>query len=270
MAALEFSVKDNIATLLLNRPEAKNAINIELRDQLEAALLTIDADREVRAVVITGAGGSFCAGGDVRAMNASADTMTVEARRARMQSAHRGVRTLAGLDRPVIAAVDGPAFGAGFSLALLADMVVATPRARFCMAFARIGLIPDYGALYTLPRIVGVARAKEIMFSARELSAAEAHDLGIVLEVVEPEGLMDRAMAMARAFANASPVAVALTKSALGSSLGSTLDTMLDIEASGQGIAGVSEYAKESFRRFAAREPARFVWPAAPGGAKAS
>jgi 2-(1,2-epoxy-1,2-dihydrophenyl)acetyl-CoA isomerase len=263
MAALQCTVENHIATLVMNRPEAKNAINIEMRDELEAALAAVDADREVRAVILTGAGGSFCAGGDVRAMNATADTMTVEARRARMQSAHRGVKTLAGLDRPVIAAVDGPAFGAGFSLALLADMVIATPRARFCMAFARIGLVPDYGALYTLPRIVGLARAKEIMFSAREISAQEARDLGIVLEIVEPEALMDRARAMAGAFANASPVAMAMTKSALGSSLSSTLDTMLGIEASAQGIAGVSEYAKESFRRFAAREPARFVWPKA-------
>jgi 2-(1,2-epoxy-1,2-dihydrophenyl)acetyl-CoA isomerase len=179
-----------------------------------------------------------------------------------MQRAARTVKTLAGLDRPVIAAVDGPAYGAGFSLALLADMVVATPRARFCMAFARIGLVPDYGSLYTLPRIVGIARAKEIMLSARDVGAEEARALGIVLEIVEPDALLARAQALAGALAAASPVAVSLTKSALNSSLASDLPTMLDIEASAQGIAGVSAYAKESFRRFAEREPSRFVWPA--------
>jgi 2-(1,2-epoxy-1,2-dihydrophenyl)acetyl-CoA isomerase len=141
-------------------------------------------------------------------------------------------------------------------------LVLATPRARFCMAFARIGLIPDYGALYTLPRIVGVARAKEIMYSAREIGAAEARDLGIVLEIAEADALLPRAKEMARALAGASPVALSLTKSALNSSLASDLSTMLDIEAAGQGIAGVSDYAKESFRRFAAKEPAQFIWPA--------
>lgn len=264
MPALELSVENHIATLLLNRPEAKNALNAEISDGLEAALQKIGADREIRVVIITGAGGAFCAGGDVRAMNASAGQMTAEARRTSMQRHHRNVRMLAGLDRPVIAAVDGPAFGAGFSLALLADMVIATPRARFCMAFARIGLIPDFGALYTLPRIVGMARAKEIMFSAREIGAVEARELGIVLELAEVEALLPRARALATALASASPLALSLTKNALNSSLGSDLTTMLEIEAAGQGIAGASDYAKESFRRFAAREPARFVWPA-PG-----
>ncbi len=267
MPALEFTVESNIATLTLNRPEAKNALNAEISDGLEAALQRIGVDREIRVLVISGAGGAFCAGGDVRAMNASAGEMTAEMRRTSMQRHHRNVKMLASLDRPVIAAVDGPAFGAGFSLALLADMVIATPRARFCMAFARIGLIPDFGALYTLPRIVGMARAKEIMFSAREIGAIEARELGLVLEIAEVEALMPRARALATALANASPLALSLTKSALNSSLGSDLATMLDIEAAGQGIAGASDYAKESFRRFAAREPARFVWPA-PGPAQ--
>ena len=267
MPALELTIDNHIATIVLNRPEAKNAINVEMSDLLDSTMLQIDGDRAIRVVLITGAGDAFCAGGDVRAMNATADQMTAESRRLRMQRAHRTVKTLAGLDRPVIAAVDGPAFGAGFSIALLADMVVATPRARFCMAFARIGLIPDYGSLYTLPRIVGIARAKEIMFSAREVGAEEARALGIVMEIAEPDALRARARALAEAMAGASPVAVSLTKSALNSSLGSELATMLDIEASGQGIAGISDYAKESFRRFANREPARFVWPAA-GAAK--
>lgn len=264
MSDLEFSVADHVATLTLNRPAAKNALSAEMADGLEAALAAIEADREVRAVIITGAGGAFCAGGDVRAMNAGAAQNTPEVRRAGMQRHHRNVRKLAALDRPVIAAVDGPAFGAGFSMALLADMIIATPRARFCMAFARVGLIPDFGALYTLPRIVGMARAKELMFSAREVGAAEARELGIVMELAAPEALLDRARAVAGAFANASPLALSLTKNALASSLNSDLATMLDIEAAGQGIAGASDYAKESFRRFAAREPARFAWPAAP------
>lgn len=267
MTTLKFTLHDDVATITFNRPEARNALDAEMSDGLDRALIEIEANQDIRAVILTGAGGAFCAGGDVRSMNASAEQMTVEARRTRMRHGHRSIARLAGLDRPVIAAVDGPAFGAGFSLALLADLVIATPRARFCMAFARIGLIPDYGALYTLPRIVGLARAKEIMFSAREVSAAEAKSLGIVLEVVETEALMLRAQALANALAQASPLAFSLTKSALNSSLDSNFAAMLDIEATAQGVAGASDYAKEAFRRFAAHEPARFGWPkAAPKG----
>lgn len=262
MPALEMTVENNVATLLLNRPEAKNALSPEMADELEAALSHIARNRDIRAVILTGAGGAFCAGGDVRAMNASAGKLDAEGRRNSMMRHHINVRALAALDRPVIAAVEGVAYGAGFSLALLADIVLASPRARFCMAFARIGLVPDYGALYTLPRIVGIARAKEIMFSAREIGAEEAHDLGIALEVVPGEGLMDRAREMAAAFANASPLALSLTKSALNNSLGSDFNTMLDVEATAQGAAGLSDYARESFRRFAEKQPARFVWPA--------
>lgn len=264
MSALQFIVHDHVATLVFNRPEARNAINAEMTEGLEAALIAIEANREIRAVIVTGAGGAFCAGGDVRALNTDSDQVTPEERRFRFRRGHRTISLLANLDRPVIAAVDGPAFGAGFSLALLADMIIATPRARFCMAFARIGLIPDYGALYTLPRIVGIARAKELMLTGRELGAAEAQALGLVLELVEPDALMTRAETMAAAFADASALAMSLTKAALNASLGSSFTTMLDLEATGQGVAGASAYAKEAFRRFAAREPASFRWPVTP------
>ncbi len=268
MSSLEFTVADNIATITFNRPAARNALDAEMSDGLERALIDIEANQDIRAVILTGAGGAFCAGGDVRSMNDTADRMTAEARRARMRHGHRTVARLAALDRPVIAAVEGPAFGAGFSLALLADMVIATEGARFCMAFARIGLIPDYGALYTLPRIVGIARAKEIIFSAREVGAVEAKELGIVLEVVQAGALMSRARALAAALVQASPLALSLTKTALNTSLDSNFTTMLDLEATAQGVAAASDYAREAFRRFAAREPARFSWPEAtpPGG----
>ena len=131
------------------------------------------------------------------------------------------------------------------------------------MAFGRIGLVPDYGSLYTLPRAVGLQRAREIMFSARDIGALEAKELGIALEVIPHEDLMARAMAMARAIANASPTAIAMTKDALQGSLESSLDSVLELEAAAQATAFSSAYAKDAFSRFAEKKPARFQWPQA-------
>ena len=261
MSDFEFTVEGPVATFLLNRPHARNAFSADISQGLLNALERIESDQSVRALIITGSGGVFCSGGDIKAMSSSTGVITPDERRTRMKRSHRIINLLASLDRPIIAAVDGPAFGAGFSLALWADMVIATPSARFCMAFARVGLIPDYGAMYTLPRIVGLSRAKEIMLSAREIDAEEAKTLGIVLEITTAKNLLLRAQSIAQSLTTASPLAISLTKSGLNSSFGSDLTTMLEIEATGQGMAGTSEYAKESFKRFTEREPLRFTWP---------
>lgn len=262
METIQYTFDDGVATITLDRPKSKNALDITMTEELDQVLTQITRDEAVRAVILTGAGGAFCAGGDVRKMN-SATEQTAEGRRAHMRTSARVVKALHSLDRPVVAAVDGVAFGAGFSLALLADIVLVSSNARFCMAFARIGLMPDYGAIYTLPRIVGLQRAKEIMFSAREISAVEARDLGIALEVTEPDALLPRARALASALAHASPTAMALTKDALNGALGSSLDSVLEIEAAGQGLLGSTAYARDAFRRFAEKQPGRFQWPGA-------
>ena len=262
METLSYHCDDGVATLVLNRPQSKNALDATMTRELDELLVQITRDEALRCLVITGAGGAFCAGGDVRRMNQDG-AQSPEQRRAQMRHAHRIVKALHALDRPVIAAVDGPAFGAGFSIALLADIILASDRARFCMAFGRIGLVPDYGSLYTLPRAVGLQRAREIMFSARDIGALEAKELGIALEVIPHEDLMARAMAMARAIANASPTAIAMTKDALQGSLESSLDSVLELEAAAQATAFSSAYAKDAFSRFTERKPARFQWPQA-------
>lgn len=264
MADLEISQQDAVMVLTLNRPEARNALSEAMVDGLEGALRDVESRRDVRAVVITGAGGAFCSGGDVRGMKERMANTDPDARRLRMRRQHRLVKLIHDLERPVIAAVDGVAYGAGFSLTLLCDLVVATDRARFCMAFARIGLIPDYGALYTLPRLVGVARAKELLLSAREISAQEAQALGLVLDVVPSEVLMPRAMALAQSLAGASPTGVAMTKNAIQRSLGMELHAVLDLEATGQATASLTEYHAEAIRRMTAKEPLAFQWPALP------
>jgi 2-(1,2-epoxy-1,2-dihydrophenyl)acetyl-CoA isomerase len=257
---LLYEAVDGVGTLTLNRPQAKNSLSIELCDELNDLLPRIRADAGVRALVLTGAGGAFCSGGDVGGMN-KAGPRTAADVRAGMDRYHRITLALAGMDKPVIAAIDGVAFGAGFSIALLCDIVLASDRARFCMVFQRIGLVPDMGALYTLPRAVGMQRARELMFSAREVGAAEAHALGIAMEVLPADALLPRAQEMARSFCGASGVAMAMTRKALQASMQTDLAAMLEYEATAQGVAATGDYLKEAARRFMAKEPAQFSWP---------
>jgi len=258
MDAVLFEVTDGVATLTMNRPARKNALDAELRAELAQRVHEIERDRSVRAVVLTGSGGAFCAGGDLRGIQAAA--LDNDGWRQRMKDVHAWLLPLLTLDRPLIAAVDGPAFGAGFSLALAADFVVASPRARFCLSFMRIGVVPDFGALYTLPRIVGVQRAKELMLSARELSALEAKALGIVLELVPPDDLLRRAQALAASFVQASPLAVSLVKRALAAAP-ADLQTMLEFEADAQALCFGSAPHKAAVARFLDKQPALFQWP---------
>lgn len=257
---LLYQVSDGVATLTLNRPQTRNALSLAMCDELNDLLPRVRADNGVRALVLTGAGGAFCAGGDVSGMN-KAGPRTAADVRAGMDRYHRITTSLAGMDKPVIAAVDGVAYGAGFSMALLCDLVLSSERARFCMVFQRIGLVPDMGALYTLPRAVGMQRARELIYSAREVGAEEAKALGIALEVLPADALLARAQALARSFCGASGVAVAMTRKALQMSLQTDLAAMLEYEATAQGVAATSDYLKEAARRFMAKEPAQFSWP---------
>ena len=257
---LQFSREGDLAILTLNRPTVRNALSPAMRDGLSDAIRRIESDHSVHAVLLCGAGGHFCSGGDVKAM-ADGDSPSAEARLERMRSYHSLIVSLAQLDRPVVAAIDGVAFGAGFGLALLADMMVVSSRARLCMAFQRVGLVPDFGASYSLPRVVGVQRAKEILFSAREINAQEAVRLGLALEVVEPDQLHDRARALAMALASASPVATGLTKRMLHAAPSAGLQQMLEMESTAQSIAATSVYALQAFDAFAHKQPLKFRWP---------
>jgi 2-(1,2-epoxy-1,2-dihydrophenyl)acetyl-CoA isomerase len=248
-----------IATLTLNRPQQKNAMDMSMRVALREAVYAIRQDRSIRAVVLCGAGEDFCAGGDLRGMNVA----SAEEGRNRLDDLHGWVGMLLDLDRPVIAAVDGVAYGAGFSLALAADFVLATPRARFCMPFMKVGLVPDCGAFYTLPRVIGLARAKDLVFTAREIQAEEAQRIGAVFEIVAQDMLLARAMRIAASLAGASPVAFGLAKRALNQSLGADLRAMLELESAAQGIAFSTEFHREAVQRFKDKTTPLFQWPAA-------
>jgi 2-(1,2-epoxy-1,2-dihydrophenyl)acetyl-CoA isomerase len=246
------------ALVTLDNPKARNAFTPEIREGMGQALATIRADADIRAVVITGAGGCFCAGGDIRGMAAVSEPDGAVAR-SRVHDIQRWMAELITLDRPVIAAVDGPAYGAGFSLALAADIVLASTRARFSLSFMKMGLIPDCGIFFTLPRVVGVQRAKELMLTAREVDAEEARALGIAMELHEPEQLLPRALALAERFATASPLAVSLCKRIV--TPGGELASLLEAEANAQALALGSVYHRGAVQRFLAKQPPAFQWP---------
>ncbi|MFC6283891.1 MULTISPECIES: enoyl-CoA hydratase/isomerase family protein [Polaromonas] len=266
---VDYSVTAHVATICLNRPERRNAMDIEMRRELGEAAQDAVADPGVRAIVLTGSGGHFCAGGDIKDMQAG-ERLDAAAGRLRMKGAHTGIQAFFETDKPVIAAVDGYAYGGGFGLALIADIVLATPAARFCMSFMKVGLVPDCGALYTLARSVGLHRAKAAMLSARELDAQTGMDWGFVHELVSSADLLPYAQAMAEALAGGSAAAIALTKQALNQSQVTGFAAMLEIEASAQGIAFSSDFHREAIGDFVARRPSRFVWPGVPQAASVS
>lgn len=261
MAHLDIQIDNGVATLTMNRPDARNALSDEMKSLFAQAVPSLAADPQVHALVLTGANAVFCAGGDLRGMLAARPTMTVERGRARMRDVQPWIRQLAELDKPLIAAVHGPAYGAGFSLALLADIVLATPQARFCMSFMRVGLVPDFAALYSLPRVVGVQRAKELMMTAREVAADEALQLGLVMELQPQEQLLARAQALGRSFAGASPLAFSLLKRELGMALATDLATTLNNEADHQALCFQSDAHAQAVQRFLDKQPASFQWP---------
>lgn len=258
MTTIRYEVREQVATLTLDQPATRNAVNPQMREEIADVVRGVKQDRSIRALVITGAGGHFCSGGDLR--NIASAGLDNQGWRERFHSLHHWLQDLITLDRPVIAAVDGAAYGAGLGLALAADMVIATPRARFCVSFMRVGLVPDFGLFYTLPRIVGPQRAKELMFSAREVGAEEAVRLGLAMELQAPEQLLARAHAIAASFVNASPMALSLVKRTLAA--GGDLATQLELEANAQSLAMGTQAHRDAVQAFLAKQPAPFKWPA--------
>jgi 2-(1,2-epoxy-1,2-dihydrophenyl)acetyl-CoA isomerase len=256
---IHWEVREQVATLTLDQPTTRNALSQAMREEIAEAVRSTRHDRSIRALVITGANGHFCSGGDLRSIGSAG--LDNQGWRERLHDLHDWLHDLMTLDRPVIAAVDGAAYGAGFGLALAADFVIATPRARFCASFMKVGLVPDCGTFYTLPRIVGPQRAKELMLSAREVGAEEALRLGIAMELQAPEQLLARAQAIAASFVKASPVAVSLVKRAVAT--GGDLAAQLEFEANAQALAMGTQVHKDAVQDFLAKRPPSFAWPAA-------
>lgn len=256
--AIKYSVHDGVATVVLNRPRFKNALNFDMRSELDEVVCVIQRDRRIKVLVLNGAGGAFCSGGDISAMQ---DAYTAEQARDRMLDLHLVIENLLTLDRPIITVIEGPAYRAGLGLALTGDLILASTDAKFCLSFLKLGAIPDCGIFYTLPRMIGMQRAKALAFSAREFGAQEALQMGIVAEIHSSEQIHERAASVARALA-ALPLSVLnLTKRAFNLSLDSHLGSMLELEATGQGIARSVPFHHQEATKFMQKKPLSFKWP---------
>jgi 2-(1,2-epoxy-1,2-dihydrophenyl)acetyl-CoA isomerase len=253
---LRLEVDGPVAILTLDRPEALNALTVPLKVALRDALESLAADRAVRTVILTGAGRAFCAGQDLAEREQpDAAPLDVEVR----ERYNPIIRALRSMGQPVIAAVNGVAAGAGASLAFACDLRIAAEEARFVLAFGRIGLVPDSGATWFLPRLVGPAKAAELALVGDPVDAAEALRLGLVSKVVPGDQLLSEATALAERVAAGAPLAMALTKEALQRSLTIDLDEALEGEAKLQGIAGASADHAEGLAAFREKRPPRFT-----------
>jgi 2-(1,2-epoxy-1,2-dihydrophenyl)acetyl-CoA isomerase len=252
---LRVEIADAIATLTLDRPEALNALTASLKRDLLAALRRIGRDRSVRAVVLTGAGRAFCAGQDLKERLApDAPPLSVVLR----DEYNPIISAMRSLDQPIVGAINGVAAGAGASLAFACDVRVAAEDASFALAFGRIGLVPDSGATWFLPRLVGPAKAAELALVGTPLSAADAERFGLVAKVVPADALAGEARAIATRLAGLAPIALAQTKRALERSWSLDLDAALEEEAWRQGIAGATADHAEGIAAFVEKRPPVF------------
>lgn len=256
--AIRFAIEDDIARLVLNRPEQRNALDLDMRDDIARAVRELRVSGGAKALVITGAGGAFCVGGDLRALSEGRRPAT--ANRERIRRLHVWFSELLDLEMPVVAVVDGPAFGAGFNLALAADFILATPRAQMCAVFVRIGLVPDLGGLQLLPRIVGLQRAKEIIFSGRVLGVEEAQRLGIVHRIVPQDDPLAAGVAFAQRFRNAPTEAIGMAKTILNQSFNLDRHALAEMESYAQTVALETPYHHEAVADFLSKKPLGFVW----------
>jgi len=249
-------INDGVLTLTLNRPEALNSFNVEMKEALLAGLKDAAKDKNVRVVLLTGAGRAFSAGQDLKERTAPGVADLGTELRLRYNPMVLAMRKL---EKPVIGAINGVAAGAGISVALACDLRIAADNASFIEVFARVGLVPDTGSSWFLPRLVGYAKAAEMSFTTDPVDAATAERIGLVNRVVPADQLMTEATALAAKLAQAAPMALGLAKRALNRALESGLEEQLEYEAQLQSIVGRSKDHQEGVAAFVEKRPARFT-----------
>lgn len=251
------SLASGIATIVLNRPDSRNAINDQMRAELIAAFEWADSSSKVRAVVLTGAGKGFCAGGDVKGMHdrLSAPVGDVAFNGwKRQKSTHRGIAVIHHMSKPVIAAVNGSAVGLGLDMAMACDFIIAADGARMAMSFVRRGLVSDGGGMYFLPRRVGLVKAKELILTGRDISTDEALVIGLVDRVCPAQDLLEQAQAWADELSQGSVAAIALTKAILDQSLESTADQIFALGREAQAICYTTSQHRALVEDFLSRK----------------
>jgi 2-(1,2-epoxy-1,2-dihydrophenyl)acetyl-CoA isomerase len=244
------STDNGIMTLTLNRPERLNAMSAEMTNGIKDALERAATDSSIGCIVLAGAGRGWCAGGDVKAMESRDRALTFEERVERLHRSHQLPLTIRQLPKVVIAMIHGPVAGAGLGLALSCDLRIAGKAARFGTAFARIGFSGDWGGAWSLTRLVGTAKARELYFTADIIDADEAGRLGIVNRVVADEELRDATMALARRIADGPPIALGYMKQNLLAAETEPFQTVLDLEAMHQSRCAFTEDHKEAVAAF--------------------
>ena len=253
-STLDLATADGVTTITLNRPDALNALNAPMRRELRAVLRDVGRDPATRAVILTGSGRAFCAGADLRG-----GAEEREFRRVLVDEYHPIIAAMRELPKPIVAAVNGAAAGAGLSLALAADLVVAAESARFVVAFHRIGLVPDSGLTRVLVRALGRHRAFELLLGERHLDAAEAATAGLVAATVPDDRLRSVAADLARRLASGPTTGIALTKRLVNLAEDATLAEGLTAEAALQDVAGRTEDHAEGVAAFGEKRDPTFT-----------
>jgi 2-(1,2-epoxy-1,2-dihydrophenyl)acetyl-CoA isomerase len=253
---VEVDPEAGIGTITLNRPDALNALTVPMKQSLLAAFRQVGRDKAVRAVILTGAGRAFCAGQDLRERLApDAAPLGVEVR----ERYNPIIREMRSLPKPIVGAINGVAAGAGASLAMACDIRIASDGASFALAFGRVGLVPDSGATWLLPRLVGMTRAVELALLGDSISAEEAVRLGLVGRAVPADDLDSEVRSVAVRLAAGAPRAMAFTKRALNAAWAHDLDAALDYEAHLQDLAGRTRDHAEGLAAFVEKRPPRFT-----------
>lgn len=237
----------SIATIVLNRPKAMNALDRILVDELTDTLESLQANKDIRCIILTGMGKAFCAGGDLGHLSTLSDPIYF---REFVADVGRLAFTIMKMEKPVIAMVNGVAAGAGFNLALACDLIICAQSARFAQSFSKVGLIPDCGGLFLLPRIVGPHKAKELMFTADLIDATTALNLGLVNRVVENDKLEAEVTQLAHKLAAAPPIALGFTKKIINHSFEFDIETILEREADLQTVCMETQDYREGVAAF--------------------
>lgn len=261
MPQILLEVRNYVATITLNRPDAYNAISDQMRVELRDAIECINKDKDIRIAVITGAGKAFCAGGDIKLMKERIDQRIPYSERLETYRVDVAgmVKTIKSIRQPLIAAINGAAFGAGCSIALLCDIRIAADRAKFGLPFGKRGLVPDWGATYFLPRLIGVSKAMELTATGRSIDAQTALKMGLVNAIAPADELMECVHAYCADMLQSSPASLMEGKAAMYCSLAAELDAALEREAQVQSACYCSDDHREGVDSFLDKRDANFT-----------
>ncbi|ETX07637.1 enoyl-CoA hydratase/isomerase family protein [Candidatus Entotheonella palauensis] len=261
-APVLYTKTGNVTTLTLNRPDKLNAMNEALMGELERYLIDIESDPEVRAVILTGAGRGFCSGGDQtrdRTNEGQEKCFDGDLGGDVIERLNRCILRMQNLPKPIIGCINGVAVGAGCNLALATDLRIASDAAKFGEVFSRIGLVPDGGGTYFLPRLVGTAKALELIMLGDMIEAEEAHRIGLVNRVVPADQLQAETQQLAERLGNGPTLAHGLAKTGVYQSMNMSLEDVLNMEARNQAVASRSEDRAEGAAAFREKRPPRFI-----------